>query len=140
MLLRVFSCSDSGIIRDRVGQVLSHLLRDHKRVRRTSPQLMKTSLAILCCLVLAGCALPVPKTTIQFNPTAQALDIRSPKDVQITNVVLTVSGTNFSLTIGSYCSQNPVEVIRAAVVAQQNQMAAANDALTKILGAATGIK
>ena len=98
-------------------------------------------LAVLFLFVLTGCvALPVPRTEIKFDPATKSLAIQSPKDVQITNVVIVATATNFSLTIGSYSSQNPVEVIRAAVTAQQNQMTAANDALERIVTAAAGIK
>lgn len=100
---------------------------------------MKASLLLLCCAFgLAGCTLPVPKTAIAFNPTTRTLSIQSPKDVKFAKVELLSEGTNFTLTVTDYSSANNVEVIRAAVEAQQSQMAEANKALNAITAAAIG--
>src|SRR5512133_1454619 len=74
-------------------------------------------LPILACALLCGCN-TVPKTTIAFDPTGKAVAIASPKDVEMKNLNVAVSGTNFTVKVEEYKSKINAEVVRA--VAQAN--------------------
>ena len=91
-------------------------------------------------LLLNGCSLPVPKTSIVFQPATRTLNILSPKDVQIEALEVMSEGTNFTLTVKGYKSANPVEVIKAAAGAQAVQIQAAQQTLEKVISAAAGVK
>jgi hypothetical protein len=87
-------------------------------------------------LVPMGCRLPVPKTSIAFDPKTKTVKISSPKDVKIGGVALSASATNFSLTITNYESLNSIEVVKAAAEAQGKQIAAGQETFNKIVSAA----
>jgi hypothetical protein len=94
------------------------------------------AVGILAALAVAGCTLPVPKTAISYDPASKTVQIASPKDVQIEKVDLQLQGTNFTLSIAGYQSQNNIEVVKAAVQAQANQIAASMAALKEVAAAA----
>lgn len=60
----------------------------------------------------------VPATRVSFNPRTHELTVRSPKDVELTNLVATVNSNGTAISIGRYSSRNNAEVIGA--VAAQN--------------------
>lgn len=95
---------------------------------------------IFLSLLISGCALPVPKTKIAYQPATRAIDIQSPKDVSIGTVEVLADGTNFTLRITDYKSESNVEVIRAAASAQAAQIAAGQEALGRVIAAASGAK
>ena len=98
-------------------------------------------IALLSIIVLlSGCTLnnSVPKTQFSFNPTTKTLDIKSPKDVVMTNVVVKLQDNNVEMTIGSYSSANNIEVIKAAVEAQKNQIDAIQKGVTDVVTAVAG--
>lgn len=97
----------------------------------------RLTIASIAAVVLTGCALPVPRTDIAFNPSQRTLSIRSPKDVKFDRVELMVDGTNFTLTVDKYRSENNIEVVKAAVEAQLNQQKAGLEGFDKILSVAT---
>lgn len=79
----------------------------------------------------------VPATRVTFNPATRELTIKSPKDVEITNLVATVnSNGTASITMGAYSSRNNVEVL--AAVASQNAalLKAAAEIGGQVIGAA----
>lgn len=93
----------------------------------------------LCALALVGgCSLnqQVPKATISFNPSTHAFEIQSHKDVVLSNVVVTVAGTNVNLSIGYYSAAANIAVIKAAVRAQQQQIQGIQNGAADIIGAA----
>ena len=89
-------------------------------------------------LLLSGCSLnhQVPKAQISFNPRTHSLDILSHKDVVLSNVVVRIDGTNTSISIGYYAAHANIEVIKAALQAQQQQIIGVQQGLEKIVGAA----
>lgn len=93
------------------------------------------SLLLSTAILITGCALPVPKTSLHFDPVTKTLDIRSPKDVKMAGVTVDLQGTNFSLTIDTYESANNLEVVKAAAQAQAEQIAGSIKASDRILQA-----
>ena len=97
----------------------------------------------LVSFTLAGCTLDrnVPKASITYNPVSKTFDIKSHKDIEMTNLVYTVAtnGT-VTLSIGNYEAKANVDVIRAAVEAQQQQIKGSLEALNQILQAAGASK
>jgi PBP1b-binding outer membrane lipoprotein LpoB len=101
---------------------------------------MKTlnySLIAAAMILLNGCSLnhQVPKATIKFNPRTHAVDISSHKDVILKGVVIESN----RVTITSYEASANVDVVKAAVIAQQQQIQATLDGLNKILTAISGV-
>jgi len=94
-------------------------------------------------LVMNGCTLDrsVPKATINYDPVTHEIKIASHKDISMTNLtfVINTNGTT-TFSIGNYESKANVEVIRAAVEAQQQQIKGSLDAIDKILQAAGAVK
>jgi hypothetical protein len=115
--------------------------REAGRAKRAASALpMKTIVLLLIVLLIppllfTGCALPVPKTSLHFDPATKTLDIRSPKDVKMAGVTVDLQGTNFSLTIDSYESANNLAVVKAAAQAQAEQIAGSLKAGDRILQA-----
>ena len=99
---------------------------------------MKTLILLACLVLLAGCTLnrQVPKAQISFNPRTHSLDILSHKDVVLSNVVVRIDGTNTSISIGYYAAQANIEIIKAAITAQQQQIQGVQQGLQAIVGAA----
>lgn len=97
-------------------------------------------MVLMAAALMAGCTLPVPKTSIAFRPESRTVDIQSPKDVEIGKVSVEWAGTNFNLTVENYKSANSLEVVKAAAEAQASQMAAGQAALEKVISAAAGVK
>ena len=108
---------------------------------------MRNKFGIIIASVLLvstiGCTLDknVPKASITYNPVSKTFDIRSHKDITMTNLsyIVATNGT-VSLTIGNYEAKSNVEVIRAAVEAQQQQIKGSLDAINQILQAAGASK
>jgi hypothetical protein len=92
-------------------------------------------ICLIAAFALAGCQLPVPRTSLKFDPTTKTLDIRSPKDVKMAGVTVDLQGTNFSLTIDSYESANNLEIVKAAAQAQAEQISGSLKAGDRILQA-----
>ncbi len=90
--------------------------------------------------LLAGCTLPVPRTSIAYQPSTRSVEISSPKDVSIGKVELLMEGTNVTLTVENYKSEIPIEVIKAAAEAQSAQIAAGQAAIERVISAAAGVK
>lgn len=78
---------------------------------------MRTTLLLLVAVMCSG-MMCVPATRISYT-TKAGLDIRSPKDVSMTNVTAFHSNGVTVISVGSYSSKNNVEVLRA--VAEHNQ-------------------
>lgn len=78
---------------------------------------MKT-IPILLLVFICGC-MSVPQTGIRFNPQTKALDIQSPKDVEIESATVVESNGFFSITVTGYKAKNNIEVIKA--IAESNQ-------------------
>lgn len=81
--------------------------------------------AALLIVILAGCQ-TVPATEVRFKPKTGEFEIKSPKDIGITNLVATVTNGVPTLSVGSYSSRNSPDVISA--------VAEANAQMAKILG------
>jgi len=91
---------------------------------------------VLVGVALCGCS-TVPATLITFDPISHQLAIRSPKDVELTNLAVSVASNGVaSITLGSYVSKNNAEVV--AAVATQNALVlkAAADLGGQLIGAA----
>ena len=93
----------------------------------------------ICVVTLSGCATFFFLFLIHL--TSKTFDIRSHKDITVTNLsyIVETNGT-VSLTIGKYEAKSNVEVIRAAVEAQQQQIEGSLKALNQILQAAGASK
>lgn len=85
-----------------------------------------------------GCSLnrQIPKATICFNPQTRQIEINSHKDVVLSNVVANFQGTNATISIGYYQASSNIEVVKAAIQAQQQQIQGVQAGLEKIVGAA----
>lgn len=87
----------------------------------------------LLVIICTGCV-SVPATRVSFNPTTHEVVIRSPKDVELSNVAVKVQGDAATITIEHYSSKNNSEVITA--IAAQN--AATAKAIAEVAGTAIG--
>lgn len=87
-------------------------------------------------MLLGGCA-RVPATRISYDPVHHAIDIRSPKDIAITNFVATIetNGT-CTLRIGSYWSHNNLDVVQAIAAANAAAAKALADVAVQAVGTA----
>jgi hypothetical protein len=113
----------------------------------TASQTSAAALSAFCLLLCAfaiffsGCA-GVPATEIRFDPKKDALIIKSPKDIELRDVLLVAfpaTATNaarFELTIGSYISKNNLEVIRAITEANNANLQRAAEIGGALLGTA----
>lgn len=92
-------------------------------------------------VILTGCTLnnQVPKATIAYNPVTKQFNIASHKDVVMSNITVQVTGTNTSLQIGYYSANANVDVVKAAVIAQQQQIQATLQGLNQVLTAVSGV-
>lgn len=106
----------------------------------------KQALPLIAVAMLAGCSgcslnKQIPKASIEFENTAtgQKVAIHSHKDVELKDVRV-VFDTNGcpTITIGYYAAKSNIEVVKAAIQAQQQQIAGLQVGLEKIVGAAVG--
>jgi len=97
----------------------------------------KQWLQAVLLLGLTGCY-TVPATKVFVDPVAHTFTIQSPKDIEITNLMVSVQGTNTTVSIGYYGSKNNFQVIQA--VADVNLATQKNvlDGMKKIINAAGG--
>jgi hypothetical protein len=80
-------------------------------------KLLSWFLLLFLLLLSPGCA-RVPRTEVRFDPRTHALSVRSPKDIEITNLTATISNNVVMFTVGGYRSVNNAAVITA--IARQN--------------------
>lgn len=90
--------------------------------------------AFLICAILTGCttAQAVPKASFKWNPRTGDVEIVSPKDSELANMVITRGETNgmkfFQIQIGNYkTSMNP-EVVKESAVGSAQMISAASKA------------
>jgi hypothetical protein len=104
---------------------------------------MKTFIALLWVLILsllAGCY-SVPATRVSMNPSTHTLTIASPKDIEMTNVVVTVApDKTVSINIGYYGAKNNPLVLKAINDANLETQKNMLTGLEKIATAAAGFK
>lgn len=77
---------------------------------------MKNLLSTLPILLLCGCAF-VPATRIKFNPKTGELNVKSPKDVELTGLHAYATNGVSAIDIQKYSSKNNIEVLRAVTQA-----------------------
>lgn len=77
---------------------------------------MKNILITPIILILCGCAM-VPATKISFNPRTGELNVRSPKDVELTGLHAYATNGVSAIDIQKYSSKNNIEVIKAVTQA-----------------------
>lgn len=91
---------------------------------------------ILCAVLvpfLAGCA-GVPEGRIVFNPRTGQTDVRSPKNVHMTNVTVKATTNGyFSLEVGGFSSVNDPSVIESAGAADAQRMKGMIDLLNVLI-------
>lgn len=76
-------------------------------------------LAGVCLVGMTGCLRP-PATRFAFNPKTHEIAIRSPKDIELTNLTVSIdTNGHASIKIDSYRSKNNVEVL--AEISKANQ-------------------
>lgn len=96
-------------------------------------------ISAIVVLVVSGCSLNknIPKATISYDPISHEIKIASHKDISITNLNVTINTNGTAtFTIGNYESRSNIEVVRAAVESQQQQIKGSLETLDKILSAA----
>ena len=112
---------------------------------------MKTSYALnavlLSAFVMVGCSCgtlknQIPQATVEYDRLSGQLRIHSAKDVKLEGVEVVFHGTNeVTLKIAKYTASNNTDLIKAALVAQQNQLDAIGQGLGSVTKAAIeGIK
>lgn len=79
-----------------------------------------STLVIVC--ICSGCSLlskpGVPATVIKFNPKTDALNISSPKDVNIQSVDISQGSNGFRMMVTGYSSTNNAALVGVVVNAQ----------------------
>jgi hypothetical protein len=81
----------------------------------------------------------MPKTTIRFDPATKAVDIQSPKDIEIQNFsLLYMTNGEVSLTFSNYTSHQNASVVNAVAAYNKAMQDAALKAGEEALGAAAG--
>ena len=92
-------------------------------------------LLLLPLIMLAGC-MSVPTTKIAFDPITRTITIASPKDVELKDLNFTITGTNATVTVGTYSSKNNAEVVKVIADANIAQLQSALDAAKAAVAAA----
>lgn len=101
-----------------------------------------SSLTISLSLLISGCSLhnSMPRTIIGFNPKTKAVQIESPKDVEINGFSLLYMTTGeVNITWNNYASRQNVSVVNAVAEYNKAMQDAALKAGEKVLGTAASL-
>ncbi len=94
-------------------------------------------------LLISGCSLhqSMPRTIIGFNSATKAVQIESPKDVEINGFALTyLTNGQVSITWSNYVSKQNASVVNAVAAYNKALTDAALKAGEEALGTAVGIR